>query len=506
MASYLQDYLNDGEDWIIFAQVFHSDYNSVTYDVPSVEGYVNPSIPNTTLTVYEGDVVYLYFGAMDDSDFIETPHTGMTTTASLTLEGLDSSDISTINFGTEAEGVTLNGETLVVAIDDAYFVSSIGVRIQTGGDDYEVLTNSATDTSFILYNNGEDDGVQVLDISAILYNPEYDILEDQLQSVVSSGQITYIDHADVTKDDLPWNTARFDYGNGHDNRIRGTGDDDALDGRVGNDILKGLGGNDDLVGGAGRDTLYGGAGNDRLSGGMGKDTLDGGAHDDELYGGQHDDILKGGKGSDDLYGGSGDDRLLGEAGNDTLNGGAGDDILKGGAGLDKLYGGDGDDSLQGNGGNDWLYGGSGDDTLNGGAGTDRLYGGRGSDWLIAGDGDTAYTPNSLYGEGGRDRLLGGDGMDVLVGGTGRDRLRGGDGSDTFVFDGNSGQDRIYDFDFYGDFDTIAFTDGPSSWEDLTVMGDETAAIIAWDGGSVTLSGFARSMVSDYMFSFDYTLY
>ena len=455
MASYLQDYLNDGEDWIIFAQVFHSDYNSVTYDVPAVEGYVNLSIPNTTLTVYEGDVVYLYFGAMDDSDFIETPHTGMTTTASLTLEGLDSSDISTINFGTEAEGVTLNGETLVVAIDDAYFVSSIGVRIQTGGDDYEVLTNAATDTSFILYNNGEDDGVQLLDISAILYNPEYDILEDQLQSVVSSGQITYIDHADVTKDDLPWNTSRFDYGNGHDNRMRGTGGDDALDGRGGNDILKGHGGNDDLVGGAGRDTLYGGAGNDRLSGGKGKDTLDGGAHDDELYGGQHDDILKGG------------------------------------AGLDKLYGGDGDDSLQGNGGNDWLYGGSGDDTLNGGDGDDLLDGGADYDYLYGGLG-----ADSLYGDGDAAESS----YDTFIFKS-FEESRSGDGNRDTIYDFEQGNDVI-------DLSEIVISDGANvelvlqEWNGEGY--DENFYYVAGDGDSsadviihVVFDGTDTHIIADY---------
>ena len=109
----------------------------------------------------------------------------------------------------------------------------------------------------------------------------------------------------------------------------------------------------------------------------------------------------------------------------NLNGGNGNDLLSGSAtnnAEDVLQGGNGDDSLFGYGGTDALYGGNGDDKLSGGAGIDYL-----------------------YGDSGNDTLDGGIDGDVIFGGKGNDVLIGGTGADKFVFEPQSGSDRIMDF-------------------------------------------------------------
>ena len=45
---------------------------------------------------------------------------------------------------------------------------------------------------------------------------------------------------------------------------------------------------------------------------------------------------------------------------------------------------------------------------------------------------------------------GGTGRDTVVGGSGNDHLFGDQGADTFVFDGNHGIDRIFDFNANND--------------------------------------------------------
>lgn len=59
--------------------------------------------------------------------------------------------------------------------------------------------------------------------------------------------------------------------------------------------------------------------------------------------------------------------------------------------------------------------------------------------------DGAEGDDKLDGGAGNDTLLGGDGDDVLAGGTGADWMDGGIGSDIFVFEAESGLDRILDF-------------------------------------------------------------
>ena len=127
-------------------------------------------------------------------------------------------------------------------------------------------------------------------------------------------------------------------------------------------------------------------------------------------------------------------------GDDTIHAGQGNDTLNGGSGSDRLYGSDGDDSLIGSRGQDHLYGQDGDDQLFGSAGRDKLWGGDGHDQL---DGGANNDP--LIGKLGQDTLNGGSGNDTLIGDRGKDALTGGRGADVFVFDGQSGRDRVYDF-------------------------------------------------------------
>jgi serralysin len=97
--------------------------------------------------------------------------------------------------------------------------------------------------------------------------------------------------------------------------------------------------------------------------------------------------------------------------------------------------------------------------------------------------------DTLHGEGGADTLGGGKGNDTIFGDAGNDKLSGGKGIDTFVFEAGDGNDTISDFgngadliNFSGqfaDFDAVldAATDG------------KKGATIAYDGGSVTLTGW-----------------
>ncbi|WP_298973106.1 serine hydrolase [uncultured Roseobacter sp.] len=147
-----------------------------------------------------------------------------------------------------------------------------------------------------------------------------------------------------------------------------------------------------------------------------------------------------------------DNQLLGLDGNDHLRGGFGDDKIDGGAGRDHLFGRSGDDTLNGGADNDVLRGGYGEDTLHGGAGRDYLSGGDGDD-VLSGGAD-------------QDLLHGGRGDDTLDGGRGNDRMWGGQGADVFVFQNDSGQDRIYRFNATQDL--LDFSATGLSFEDLQI--------------------------------------
>ncbi|MFC7535911.1 Ig-like domain-containing protein [Sphingomonas sp. GCM10030256] len=186
---------------------------------------------------------------------------------------------------------------------------------------------------------------------------------------------------------------------------------------------------DRLFGNEVANRLFGLAGNDHLEGRGGHDVLVGGGGDDQLHGGAGDDNLSGDDGQNHLTGGDGDDLLdvgtrgqaFGEAGNDTITGGLEGSYLDGGTGNDEATGQAGNDELYGRAGADVLVGGTGDDILDGGEDNDHLDGG-----------------------GGNDHLDGNHGNDTIIGGAGDDIVHDYQGNDTYVFDANSGTDRLID--------------------------------------------------------------
>jgi len=131
-----------------------------------------------------------------------------------------------------------------------------------------------------------------------------------------------------------------------------------------------------------------------------------------------------------MHGGSGNDVMRGGGGNDAVVGGEGNDILYGDAGNDDLRADDPSDADPLMNWNDRVYGGDGDDTLYGGDGNDLLFGDNGDDRLHAG-----MSGSDL--DGGADN-------DTLTSGAGADLLKGGAGDDVYVFDANSGTDKIVD--------------------------------------------------------------
>lgn len=282
-------------------------------------------------------------------------------------------------------------------------------------------------------------------------------------------------------------------GNGWD-RLRGGEGDDLLDGHYQRDFLIGGAGNDLLQGGFGRDDLDGGEGDDTLNGGTGKDQLFGGAGADTLIGGNNQDTLDGGADDDQLFGGTGKDQLHGDDGNDLMFGGAGNDLLFGGAGQDTLDGGAKADQLFGGEGNDLLRGGTGMDELYGEDGSDALLGGAGRDLLFGGDQNDA-----LSGDGGDDTLLGESGEDVLLGGSGNDRLTGGDGADRFVFENDSQDDVITDFE--DGVDAIEFLIDSFGFDDLDILDEGDDAIVTHSGGTVRLIDVNASQLDASDFGF-----
>ncbi|MFK7882179.1 serine hydrolase [Roseobacter sp.] len=180
-----------------------------------------------------------------------------------------------------------------------------------------------------------------------------------------------------------------------------------------------------------------------------------------------------------------DNHLVGREGNDDLRGGHGNDKIDGGTGRDHLRGRDGDDVLSGGAGNDILNGGHGDDQLDGGHGRDYLRGGTGNDGLTGGD--------------GADLLRGGAGDDVLEGGAGRDFMWGGKGTDTFVFQLDSGQDRI--FGFNPEEDLLDFSQTGLTIEDLEIKIDDSLTTISYGDAEVSIIGTSCEPLMEDCFIF-----
>ncbi len=116
-----------------------------------------------------------------------------------------------------------------------------------------------------------------------------------------------------------------------------------------------------------------------------------------------------------------------------------------------------------------IYAGGGNDTLTG-SGDDRLFGGQGND--------------TLTGNGG-DRLFGGQGNDTLTGSTGSNLLVGGAGQEVFLFNSDTNQNVILDFNS-GEGDRININRSNFNLENLPLDTLENDSFVlgntAQDGG------------------------
>ena len=170
-----------------------------------------------------------------------------------------------------------------------------------------------------------------------------------------------------------------------------------------------------------------------------------------------------------------------------IEGGDGDDILIGNALFNTIYGHGGADEATGAGGDDIFISedGDGDDIYDGGAGSD------GVDYSLAPSGvtvdlaigtgsggagnDVLINIENVYGGAGSDTLRGDASVNNILGGAGDDVLAGRGGSDFFYFDGESGADRLEDFD-PTEGDQIYFSGGLlTDFDDLLAHAEQVGA-------------------------------
>ncbi|HEY1179785.1 MAG TPA: calcium-binding protein [Phytomonospora sp.] len=183
--------------------------------------------------------------------------------------------------------------------------------------------------------------------------------------------------------------------------------------------------------------------------------------------------------------GAGDDTLSGRAGtvDGMVSGGDGNDSLLGGAGFDYLQGNAGNDTVASATGDDWLVGGQGADLINGGDGRNIVYGNLGDDFLGGWGGD-----DLVRGGQGADTLQGHDGADWLSGDKGDDVLAGGAGADIFHTFGETGLDRVTDFNA-AEGDRVQLD--PGTTYSVTQVGADVA-IDMGGGGRMLLVGATLS--------------
>ena len=292
-----------------------------------------------------------------------------------------------------------------------------------------------------------------------------------------------------------------------DDVILGFDGDDIIEGGAGDDIIEGNAGNDTIDGGEGADDIIGGPGDDIIDGGVGEDAIDGEAGNDTISGGAGPDFIDGGPGNDFIDGGAGSDFLDGRDGDDEINGLGGDDTIFGGAGSDTLIGRDGRDFIDGGFGADFIDGGAGNDTLSGAFGDDTINGGDGDDFQIdGGDGDDVLNGNNgndiINGGAGNDLISGGAGNDTINSEAGNDLLIGNGGSDRFIFDSDSGFDRIADFEEGKDVIDFTATDFEDFGDLNLVEQNGTVFIFIDEDSSIELTGIEdvnQLEASDFIF-------
>ncbi|WP_282078314.1 M10 family metallopeptidase C-terminal domain-containing protein [Epibacterium ulvae] len=194
-----------------------------------------------------------------------------------------------------------------------------------GIDDEDDSTQEAGPIAFALFDDANDDGVDLIDLRPSTTD---DVLNLRAETFSDVGGLT--------------GNVAIARGSAFENARMGSGSDIVIGNTLDN-MLWGHRGADDLYGARGNDTLFGGRGNDELFGGGGSDNLFGAQGRDELFGGGGSDNLFGARGNDDLFGGRGRDTLRGDKGDDYLDSGAGNDVMTGGEGLDQFFYGFGHD-------------------------------------------------------------------------------------------------------------------------------------------------------------------
>lgn len=250
------------------------------------------------------------------------------------------------------------------------------------------------------------------------------------------------------------------------------------------DFIASGAGDDEIYALSGNDTINAGAGNDYIVAGEGKDKIIGGKGWDQVSYNETDGVTQGvtvnlakgyafdNWGNRDIIkdveavrGSFLDDTLIGNKKWNMFRGLEGEDTIKGGAGSDEVrydrderYG--GGDGVTVNLAKGFAIDGFGDrDKL---VSIERVLGSDFNDKLVGNRGK-----NYLSGLDGKDVILGGGGADTLVGGAGNDVLKGQGGADVFMFDLDSGRDKIFGFTVGSDkidlvqadiaFDELSFT-------------------------------------------------
>lgn len=174
--------------------------------------------------------------------------------------------------------------------------------------------------------------------------------------------------------------------------------------------------------------------------------------DDTLWGDGGDDYLNGGMGADDVFGGEGDDIIEDPFGDDVLRGQGGNDVIATARGFDLLFGGEGQDVILLGQDASEAFGGEGADFILGGAGADFLLGNEGDDWIeggsgfdgLAGDNSELFFNSAiighdvLFGQGDETDYDAESGDDIMGGGSSVFRFEGMFGFDWAIAKGDSG--------------------------------------------------------------------
>lgn len=409
-----------------------------------------------------------------------------------------------------------------------YYNGNQGINFLRDLFDYDIV--SASETEFVLQYDPSTSGTFLEYRSAWQYkltvvDVETDIPDDpniEMDDVdFTAGTITRVQAYDMNGDEifdmnglnasLPlignfansdegWAALQYIYSGAH--TITGSGNGgNTNDGWDGDNIRTGWG-NDVVNAGRGDDFIEDRGGSDTYNGGKGTDTvtyqnwffdphLATQGVDVDLNAGTavgpdgHTDTLikiesiRGSFLDDIMRGTSGDNRFMGMQGDDTINGRGGFDILD--------YRRDEDQ-----GGRFGVRADLGQGTVRDGFHDDdtviKMEGIRGTDFKDIMKGSSS--DNYLEGRGGEDTLKFVGGNDVGVGGS---------GADNFYFYGNSyGDDTIRDFEDGSDIIKISKA---ADFAALTIVQDDTATVIQWNGNTITLENTTATDITsdDFLF-------